>query len=76
MSPIVWTDRRVNHDLRDMIDTLHVVLPRVVCAWCQTTMRDGPEPTSHGLCQPCADKLLRHEPLEWNESDLALGREA
>jgi hypothetical protein len=32
---------------------------RVVCAWCQVLMKDGPpEPVSHGICPECEKKLL------------------
>ncbi len=24
--------------------------PRTVCAWCGLVLREGPEPTSHGIC--------------------------
>ena len=26
---------------------------RLVCAWCQAVLRDGDEPTSHGICEAC-----------------------
>lgn len=26
---------------------------RSVCAWCGVLIRDGEEPTSHGICGPC-----------------------
>jgi hypothetical protein len=31
---------------------------RVVCAWCGHPIRDGREPTSHGICTSCYDKAL------------------
>lgn len=31
--------------------------PRTVCAWCGVVICEGPEPTSHGICQPCATQL-------------------
>ena len=27
---------------------------RLECAWCHATLREGTEPVSHGICQPCA----------------------
>lgn len=27
---------------------------RAVCAWCGCLIREGSEPTSHGICMPCA----------------------
>lgn len=32
---------------------------RLVCAWCAALLRDGVEPTSHGICQSCAAKQRR-----------------
>lgn len=26
---------------------------KLVCAWCGCIMRDGDEPTSHGICPDC-----------------------
>jgi len=39
---------------------------RSICSWCDTDM--GPAPTgcsanSHGICQPCADKMLAESRL-------------
>lgn len=31
---------------------------RRVCAWCNRVLRDGPEPTSHGICAACNEKLM------------------
>jgi hypothetical protein len=25
----------------------------VICAWCGTTIREGPEPRAHGICTEC-----------------------
>lgn len=33
---------------------------RVVCAWCGRVLREGAEPTSHGMCAACAEAV---EPL-------------
>lgn len=30
---------------------------RSVCAWCRTVLREGREPTSHGICRECAKKI-------------------
>lgn len=27
---------------------------RVVCAWCERLLADGPGPVSHGICEGCA----------------------
>lgn len=32
----------------------------LVCAWCGRVMREGTEPTSHGICPPCA-RVMREE---------------
>jgi len=29
----------------------------VVCAWCQTSMRDGRGPVSHGICPACITRF-------------------
>lgn len=29
---------------------------RLVCAWCSDLLRNGPEPTSHGMCASCRAK--------------------
>lgn len=31
---------------------------RMVCAWCCKVLREGWEPTSHGICRECAEKLM------------------
>ena len=31
---------------------------KTVCAWCQKVLKEGPEPTSHGICQPCTEKFF------------------
>lgn len=31
---------------------------RVVCAWCGTQMQTGDEPTSHGICERCAEVVV------------------
>lgn len=33
---------------------------RLICSWCNGTIRDGGEPTSHGICPACRDA---HFPL-------------
>jgi len=39
---------------------------KIVCAWCGKILREGIEPTSHGICVECKDKVLsslpRHSP--------------
>lgn len=32
-------------------------LPREACAWCGRVLREGPEPTSHGICPDCLARL-------------------
>lgn len=44
-------------------------LPRLICGWCHTTLRDGVEPVSHGICAGCASKLRDEETRPaWKES--------
>lgn len=32
---------------------------KVICAWCQRLLRDGPaEPVSHGICSTCMERLM------------------
>jgi len=31
---------------------------RLICAWCKRVMREGPEPTSHGICPACAEAVV------------------
>jgi hypothetical protein len=31
---------------------------RLACAWCGRELRPGVEPTSHGICDPCAKDFL------------------
>ena len=31
-------------------------MQRLFCSWCDTVVREGEEPTSHTICDPCADK--------------------
>lgn len=35
---------------------------RVICAWCRVVLRPGSEPTSHGICTPCAKSLRGSRP--------------
>lgn len=30
---------------------------KVVCAWCGETLREGTEPASHGICEPCVAEV-------------------
>lgn len=30
---------------------------KLVCAWCQLTLRDGATPATHGICKPCQSKF-------------------
>lgn len=34
---------------------------RTECAWCGSLMRDGKEPTSHGICFDCSQKHFPRE---------------
>jgi hypothetical protein len=38
---------------------MSAVILRLVCAWCQTLMREGSvnAPTSHGMCPACREKF-------------------
>lgn len=47
---------------------------RVVCAWCQSEMKPGREPVSHGICNGCFAKELGYTP-EQMKAELA-SREA
>jgi hypothetical protein len=41
--------------------TLPALSPVTVCSWCQATLVDG-DPAhgiTHGVCEPCADAVLR-----------------
>jgi hypothetical protein len=31
---------------------------RKICAWCNGMIREGVEPTSHGICPGCAEKEM------------------
>jgi hypothetical protein len=33
---------------------------KVKCAWCGNLIRDGIEPTSHGICPVCLESELRN----------------
>lgn len=37
------------------------LVSRLVCAWCHVEMRAGTEPTSHGLCETCAERVREEE---------------
>lgn len=32
----------------------------VICAWCGKILKEGPEPTSHGICRKCAWTFSRY----------------
>jgi hypothetical protein len=32
--------------------------PAVICAWCSAIMSAGSQPTSHGICDSCAQKVF------------------
>ena len=34
---------------------------KVVCAWCQKVLTEGPSPTSRGICPPCEATLTASE---------------
>jgi hypothetical protein len=34
------------------------MVTKCVCGWCQTLIRDGITPVSHGMCPSCSEKLL------------------
>lgn len=31
---------------------------KVVCSWCDKTLREGSEPVSHGICEPCMATVI------------------
>jgi len=31
---------------------------KLICAWCGKIMREGEDPPSHGICEPCKEKFL------------------
>ena len=35
---------------------------KIVCAWCQRTLQDGPGPISHGICRECAGQFAEYYP--------------
>jgi hypothetical protein len=35
---------------------------KIICAWCQTVLRDGPGPISHGICRRCAGQYAEFYP--------------
>lgn len=43
----------------------------LICAWCRTVISEGAPEISHGICQPCADKLRAEAGLprkpKWRE---------
>lgn len=41
-----------------MLSTWCAMESKVVCAWCGKLLKDGKEPISHGICEPCAKKVL------------------
>lgn len=44
---------------------------RTECAWCGKLIREGREPTSHGMCKECERDYL----MEWDERRLAAGKD-
>ena len=51
------------------------LLPRLICGWCKATLRDGTEPTSHGICPSCASQLRDEETRPaWKASLGRLGK--
>ena len=37
---------------------------RIDCAWCSRMIREGAEPTSHGICPACAAKMREEHGLK------------
>ncbi len=33
-------------------------LPQRVCAWCNTVMREGTKPATHGMCPKCLEEQM------------------
>jgi hypothetical protein len=42
---------------RDLLAHLGAPRLRCVCAWCGSLIRDGAQPTSHGICLDCYDRM-------------------
>lgn len=40
---------------------------RTICAWCKAVIRDGESPVSHGICQPCSDRMLGEPTVRWDQ---------
>lgn len=39
-----------------------MTVQRAVCSWCDAVLRDGSEPTTHGICPLCADSVFKRCP--------------
>lgn len=50
---------------------------RIVCAWCQTVLAEGPAGarTSHGMCDECLEKAIGHQSETEALIDAAASRE-
>ena len=78
-----------------MIHMIRVVSPgnegqrndlRKICAWCNGTLREGVEPTSHGICADCAEKEMtsfleagsfmkeENPPSQWSPANRCRGK--
>lgn len=42
---------------------------RVECAWCCAVLREGTEPVSHGICQPCRAQHFPLRPAQQEADD-------
>jgi len=31
---------------------------KIICAWCEKVLVEGPEPISHGICEECRDREI------------------
>jgi len=42
-----------------------VLTPHRVCKWCQLVLQEGIGPTTHGICGPCAAKMVAEMERDW-----------
>lgn len=49
---------------------------KAVCAYCGKTMRDGGEPVTHGICEPCMTREMQKLNAEIRDKCTTLDRMA
>ena len=47
---------------------------RVQCSWCLSVMREGDEPTSHGICGDCYEREMAKLGLPATDKEKEIGR--